>query len=102
VRYASMYIHCFALCALRKIMEATQLNQRYRRYEEIDNVPDRLRWLRYSRGLRHKDVAQSIGMSSSSYKRMEKGITQNVSLENAEVLAQFYTVPLTDFINQYN
>ena len=45
VRYASLFIHSFVLCAPRKILEATQFNQRYRRYEEIDNVPDRLRCL---------------------------------------------------------
>ena len=42
VRYAPLFIHSFVLCAPRKILEATQFNQRYRRYEEIDNVSDRL------------------------------------------------------------
>ena len=46
-----LYIHSFVLCAPPKIQEAIQFNQRYRRYEEIQNVPDRLRWIRHSRGL---------------------------------------------------
>ena len=63
VRYAPLYIHSFVLCAPRKILEATQFNQRYRRYEDIQNVPDRLRWLRHSRGLIQTEVAAKIGMS---------------------------------------
>ena len=50
VRYAPLYIHSFVLCAPRKILEATKFNQRYRRYEEIENVADRLCWCRHSKG----------------------------------------------------
>ena len=102
MRYAPLFIHSFVLCAPRKILEATQFNQRYRRYEEIDNVPDRLRWLRYNRGLGQTDVAQGLGMSSSSYKRMEKGTSQDIPLERAKKLARLYTVPVTDFLNKHN
>ena len=54
VRYAPLFIHSFVLCAPRKILEATQFNQRYRRYEEIDNVPDRFRWCRHSLKAEHR------------------------------------------------
>ena len=83
-------------------MEATQFNQRYRRYEEIDNVPDRLRWCRHSRGLMQTEVARLIGVSVSSYKSMEKGGTHRIPQERAERLAQLFDVPATDFWNQSN
>lgn len=83
-------------------MEATQFNQRYRRYEEIDNVPDRLRWLRFNRGLRQTDVADKVGMTHSGYKAVEEGFTQHIELEKMERLAQFYGVPVTDFLDEFD
>ena len=41
----TLFIHSFVRCAPWKILEATQFNQRYRGYEGIDNLPDRLRCL---------------------------------------------------------
>ena len=61
MRYAPLLIHSFALCAPRKILEAPMFNQRYRRYEDIQNVPDRLRWLRHSRGLLQVEAAKIAG-----------------------------------------
>jgi len=58
VRYAPLLIHHFALCVPRKILDATKFQQRYHKYEEIENIPDRLRWCRYSRGLTQAEVAQ--------------------------------------------
>jgi ribosome-binding protein aMBF1 (putative translation factor) len=76
VRYAPLYIHRFPLCAPRKILEATGFNRQYHRYEEIQSVPDRLRWLRHSRGLMQKEVAAKIGMSHHVYKSIEEGTTR--------------------------
>ena len=102
VRYTPLFIHSFPLCATRKISEATQFNQRYRRYEEIDNVPDRLRWCRHSKGLMQTEVAQRIGMSDSAYKAIEAGVTQHIPKEVVEKLAQFYQLPVTDFLDEFN
>ena len=102
VRYAPLYIHSFVLCTPRKILEATRLNQRFRRYEEIESVPDRLRWCRYSKGLLQTEVAEKVGMSLSAYKAIEEGVTQHMELEKAERLARFYEVPVTDFLDEFN
>jgi len=102
VRYAPLYIHSFVLCAPRKILEATQFNQRYRRYEEIDNVPDRLRWCRHSKGLMQVEVADKVGMTHSVYKAIEEGFTQHIEPEKVDRLAQFYDVPVTDFLDEFN
>ena len=83
-------------------MEATQFNQRYRRYEEIDNVPDRLRWCRHSKGLMQMEVADKVGMTHSVYKAIEEGFTQHIQPEMVERLAQFYGVPVTDFLDEFN
>ena len=80
-------------------MEATQFNQRYRRYEEIDNVPDRLRWCRHSKGLMQVEVADKVGMTHSVYKAIEEDFTQQIEPEKVDRLAQFYGVPVTDFLD---
>jgi len=101
-RYAPLFIHSFVLCAPRKILEATQFNQSYQRYEDIENVSDRLRWCRHSRGLLQAEVAQRIGVSSNVYKNIEDGITQQIPKEVADKLSQLYEVPVTDFLDAYN
>ena len=102
VRYAPLYIHSFVLCTPRKILEATQFNQRYHRYEEIDNVPDRLRWCRHNRALLQKDVAGMVGINRNTYMNMESGATKQVPVEVTQKLADFYDVPMTDFLDGYN
>jgi len=83
-------------------LEATQFNQRYRRYEEIESVPDRLRWCRHSKGLMQVEVADKVGMTHSVYKAIEEGFTQHIDPEKVERLAQFYGVPVTDFLDEFN
>ena len=102
VAYAPLYVHSFALCAPRKILEATQFHQRYRRYEEIASIPDRLRWCRHSKGLTQVEAAQKVGMTRHAYKAVEEGLTQRLEPEQAERLAQFYGVPVTDFLDEFN
>ena len=102
MQYAPLFVHSFALCAPRKILEASQFNQRYRRYEEIDNVPDRLRWCRHSRGLLQTEVADQVGITHNVYKAVEEGLTQHIPQEAAERLARFYRVPITDFLDEFN
>ena len=67
VRYAPLCIHTFRLIAPRKLLEAQQFNQQYHSYEEIQNVPDRLRWCRHHMGLMQKEVAEQIGISRGHY-----------------------------------
>lgn len=73
VRYAPMYIHSFRPIAPRKILEAQLFNQQYQNYEDIPNVPDRLRWCRHHMGLMQKEVAELIGISRGHYIDFEVG-----------------------------
>lgn len=102
VRYAPLYIHRFPLCAPRKILEATGLSRQYHRYEQVQTVPDRLRWLRHSRGLMQKEVAAKIGMSYHVYKAIEEGTTRRFGKGMRERLAGFFGVPASDFEDEFN
>ena len=99
VRYAPLFLHSFLLCTSRKSLG---VNRQYRRYDEIQNVPDRLRWCRHSKGLLQAEVADRVGMTLSVYKVIEEGVTQRIPEETAERLAQFYDVPVTDFLDEFN
>ena len=105
MRYAPIYILRFRLEVpprSQKLLESKQSDRQSFRYEELDNVPDRLRWLRHSRGLKQKETAQKVGMTRSAYKALEEGFSQRIEPDRADRLAQFYGVPVTDFLDEFN
>ena len=102
VRFVPLYIHSFRFCAPHKILEATMMNQTYRSYEEITSVPDRLRWLRHSKGLMQREAAQIAGVSRSVYIDIECGITRRLPGCLILNLSQFYGVSISDFLDDYN
>ena len=102
VRYAPLYIHRFPLCAPRKLLEATSLNRQYQRYEQIQTVPDRLRWLRHSRGLMQREVAVIAGVSRSVYIDLETGAAKQMPAGVADKLAHFYGVPVAELLDDYS
>lgn len=102
VRFVPLYIHSFRLCAPHKILEATMMNQTYRSYEEIAAIPDRLRWLRHSKGLTQREAAQIAGVSRSVYIDIECGITRRLPGCLVLNLPKFYGVPASDFLDEYN
>ena len=102
VRFAPFYIHSFRLCAPHKLLEATMMNQTYHAYEEITSIPDRLRWLRHRKGLMQWEAAQIAGVSRSVYIQIEGGITRRLPGCLILNLSQFYGVPVSDFLDEYN
>ena len=69
--FAPLYILSFRVTQTKKISEVFSLNRRYRRYEEIASIPDRLRWRRHEMGLLQKEVAAKIGVTRSVYNSLE-------------------------------
>lgn len=102
VRFSPLYIHSFRLYAPHQILEATMMNQTYRSYEEITSIPDRLRWLRHSKGLMQREAAQIAGVSRSVYIDIECGITRRLPGCLVLNLPKFYGVPVSDFLDEYN
>ncbi len=102
VRYAPMYIHSFRLIAPRKLLEAQLFNQQYQNYEDIHNVPDRLRWCRHHMGLMQKEVAELLGISRNHYIEYEVGYVDYYPKEIMDKLAELYKVPVNDLLDDYN
>ena len=102
VKFMPLYLHRFRLIAPRKIIEAQTFNKLYHRYEEIDNVPDRLRWCRHSQGLLQIEVADYLEMSRFTYSNMEAGYSQNFTYDMAMKLANLYGLPERDFMDEFS
>ncbi len=45
------------------------------------------------------EVADKVGMTHSVYKAIEEDFTQQIEPEKVDRLAQFYGVPVTDFLD---
>ena len=102
MRYLPLFIHTFTLYSPRKREDAEKLNFRYRNYEEITDIPDRMRWCRHHLGLLKKDVAEHIGISESQYSHYETGHADHIPKETADKLAAFYHIPVNDLLDDYN
>ena len=102
MRYLPLYILSFLLCSPKRILDAQLFFRKYRRYEEIENIPDRLRWLRHSKGLMQAEAAAVAGVSRNVYINLETGVTQRLPMELAQKLSAYYKVPLTDLIDEFN
>ena len=99
---APLLVRSFRLIAPHRLKDAQMFKQKYGSYEHLTTVPDRLRWLRYSKGLRQSEVAQMIGVTKAVYGDIESGITQQIPAEMADKLAKLYHVPVTEFLDEYN
>lgn len=102
IRYAPLYILSFRLIAPQKLLEAQLFNQHYHSYEDIQNVPDRLRWCRHHMGLMQKEVAQRVGISRARYIEMETGAVDYYPKEIVDKLAELFGIPVADLLDEYN
>lgn len=101
MRYAPLYILSFRVTVTKKISEAFSLNQRYRRYEDIVSIPDRLRWRRHELGLLQKEVAVKIDVPRAVYSSLETREMDAYDPLIMDKLATLYHIPINDLMNDY-
>ena len=99
--FAPLYILSFRVTTTKKISEAFSLNERYRRYEDIDSIPDRLRWRRHELGLLQKEVAARIGIPRYVYNSLETDEKEIYDPVLMDKLAALYHIPIDDLLNDY-
>ena len=99
--YAPLYIHTFCLIAPRKLLEAQLFNQQYYSYDEIQTVPERLRWCRHHMGFMQKEVAEQIGVKRTHYIEFETGNVDYYPKEIVDKLAGLYQIPVEDLLDEY-
>lgn len=101
-RHALLYIHTFRLIAPRKLLEAQLFNKQYHSYEDIDNIPDRLRFCRHRLGLMQKEVARMAGITRNTYINLETGNLNSFNKVTADKLATLFEIPVYDLLDGYN
>lgn len=101
-QYAPLYVHEFRVITPKKLMEAERFNRQYHRYEEIENIPDRLRWCRHHLGLMQREVAEYAGISRVVYIEMEKGVLDCYEKDVVDKLAGLFGVSPFDLLDDYN
>ena len=101
-KYSPLFVLSFRLMAPRKLLEAQLFNKQYHSYEDIDNIPDRLRFCRHKLGLMQKEVAQIVGIARSTYINLETGKFNGFDKTTADKLAKLYNIPVYDILDDYN
>ena len=101
-RFAPLAVHRFRLIEPPNLPEAQRFTRQYHSYEEIGNVPDRLRWCRLQMGLLQREVAERMGVTTPFYIDMETGACEHTPAAVVDRLAELYGVPVTDLLDGYN
>lgn len=57
---------------------------------------------RHSKGLMQADAARIAGATRAVYSDIECGTTQYIPLAMVQRLSEFYDVPMTDFLDEFN
>lgn len=102
VKHSPLFVHSFRLMTPRKLLEAQIFNRQYHSYEDIDNIPDRLRFCRHRLGLMQKEVAEVAGISRSTYINLETGNHNSFDKTVADKLAALFDIPVCDLLDDYN
>lgn len=101
-RYYPLFLRSFQLLAPHKLVEAEKFNLQYTDASQLTTIPDKLRWYRYQKALRQRDVADYLGIHRSTYVHYEEDGVDYYPIENMEKLAQLYEIPVTELLDDYN
>ena len=74
-------------------------NLRFSYASEITEIADKLRWLRYQKGLRQRDVADYAGIDRSTYVHYEEYGKDLYPPEHMEKIAQLFEVPVETLLD---
>ena len=85
-----------------KFQDAEKFNLQFPDFSEITETADKLRWLRYQKGLRQRDVADYAGIDRSTYVHYEEYGKGLYPPEHMEKIAQLFEVPVDMLLDDYN
>ena len=102
LKVAPLQILKFPVVLPHKFLDAEKFNLRFSDASEITEIADKLRWLRYQKGLRQRDVADYAGIDRSTYVHYEEYGKDLYPLEHMEKIAQLFEVPVDTLLDDYN
>ena len=102
LKVAPLQILRFPVILPHKLLDAERFNLQYSDVSEITEIADKLRWYRYQKGLRQRDVADYIGIDRSTYIHYEEAGRDYYPQEHMKKLAELFEVPLENLLDEYN
>ena len=102
IKVAPLQILQFPVVLPHKLQDAEKFNLQFSDFSEITETADKLRWLRYHKGLRQRDVAAYVGMDRSTYVRYEEDGKDFYPMEHMKKIAQLFEVPVEALLDDYN
>ena len=102
LKVAPLQILKFPVVLPHKFLDAEKFNLRFSDASEITEIADKLRWLRYQKGLRQRDVADYAGIDRSTYVHYEEYGKDLYPPEHMEKIAQLFEVPVDMLLDDYN
>lgn len=100
--YAPLYIHRFQLSQPHTIVDAEKFNIHDTSPSQINNIPDRLKWYRYHKGLPRRDVADFAGLERTTYAAFENNARDYYPIEIMLRISELFSVPVEDLLDEYN
>ena len=102
VKVATLQILQFPVVLPHKFQDAEKFNLQFPDFSEITETADKLRWLRYQKGLRQRDVADYAGIDRSTYVHYEEYGKDLYPPEHMEKIVQLFEVPVDTLLDDYN
>ena len=102
VKVAPLQILQFPVILPHKFQDAEKFNLQFPDFSEITETADKLRWLRYQKGLRQRDVADYAGIDRSTYVHYEEYGKDLYPPEHMRRIAQLFEVPVDTLLDDYN
>lgn len=102
VKVAPLQILQFPVILPHKYQDAEKFNLQFSDFSEITETADKLRWLRYQKGLRQRDVADYAGIYRSTYIHYEEYGKDFYSPKHMERIAQLFEIPVERLLDDYN
>mgnify|MGYP002535848301 FL=1 len=102
VKVAPLQILQFPVILPHKFQDAEKFNLQFPDFSEITETANKLRWLRYQKGLRQRDVADYAGIDRSTYVHYEESGKDLYPPEHMERIAQLFEVPVETLLDDYN
>ena len=102
VKVAPLQIVQFPVILPHKFQDAEKFNLQFSDFSEITETADKLRWLRYQKGLRQRDVADYAGIYRSTYIHYEEYGKDFYSPKHMEKIAQLFEDPVERLLDDYN
>ena len=99
IKVAPLRILQFPVMLPHKFQDAEKFNLQFSDFAKITETADKLRWLRYQKGLRQRDVANYAGIDRSTYVRYEEYGKDLYPPEHMEKIAQLFEVPVETLLD---